>query len=276
MSQLKISIVTPSYNQGAFIEETILSVITQNYANYEYIIIDGGSTDNSVEIIKKYESKITYWISEKDKGQSDAINKGFSKATGDIFYWINSDDYLMPNVLEKIAAYNWSKNLGLLVGIGNIVNLNKEIIYTPNYYNPINTESLFNWTDGKDFMQPACFFSRSAWELCGPLNLELNFCMDVSFWINISKKFKIERLNQTLAHAFAHENAKTTAEISSMKLETYLMISSQGGFKYAKKGLFRYFNKETKKKITSAEFLKEFSLKKIFKIFLKKISLKFS
>ena len=99
----RISIVTPSFNQGKYIEQTIQSVLNQNYPNLEYIIIDGGSTDNTVEIIKKYETQISYWISEPDKGQTDAINKGFAKCTGDIFNWINSDDYYESGTFHKLA-----------------------------------------------------------------------------------------------------------------------------------------------------------------------------
>ncbi len=99
----KISIVTISYNQGEFLEEAITSALFQNYSNLEYIVIDGGSTDESLEIIKKYEPQITYWVSESDKGPADALNKGFSKATGDIFYYLNADDVLLPGSLKKIA-----------------------------------------------------------------------------------------------------------------------------------------------------------------------------
>ena len=99
-----ISIVTPSCNQGQFIEETIRSVLLQGYTNLEYIIIDGASTDNSVEVIKKYEPWLTYWVSEKDRGQAHAINKGKSLSSGDIFQWINSDDYLEPRCLLAVAT----------------------------------------------------------------------------------------------------------------------------------------------------------------------------
>src|SRR5262249_529742 len=98
-----ITIVTPSYNQVAYIEETIESVLSQGYPRLEYIIIDGGSTDGSVEIIRKYEKHLAYWVSEKDKGQSDAINKGFRRATGEIFNWLCSDDTLEPGALVRVG-----------------------------------------------------------------------------------------------------------------------------------------------------------------------------
>jgi glycosyltransferase involved in cell wall biosynthesis len=101
----KITIITPSYNQGQYIEETIRSVLLQGYPNLEYIIMDGGSTDNTVEIIKKYEKWITYWVSEKDEGQSDAINKGLEISTGEIFNWLNSDDVYLPNALLTIGLF---------------------------------------------------------------------------------------------------------------------------------------------------------------------------
>ena len=271
----KISIVTPSFNQGKFIEKTIQSVINQNYPNLEYIIIDGGSTDETLDIIKKYEEHITYWVSESDQGQSHAINKGFARATGDIFYWINSDDYLLPNTLKKIGTLKWDKHIGVMVGIGHIIDLNEKIIYTPKYYNPITTKSLFNWTNGNDFMQPACFFSKMAWEACGPLNTDLHFCMDVDLWIKISKKFEFKRVELDIAHAYAHEKAKTTAEEDKMRLETFLMIASHGGFAESKENLMVFYNYLLKQKLNSVAVMQHFSAKKLFIIALKKIKNKF-
>ena len=125
----KISIITPSYNQGQFFEETIQSVLGQNYPNLEYIIIDGGSTDNSIEIIQKYEKYLAYWESTKDRGQSHAINKGLSKATGEILAWLNSDDKYEAGTFNFIANYFYqNKDVDLLYGDVNIINKEGEII----------------------------------------------------------------------------------------------------------------------------------------------------
>src|SRR5258705_8734991 len=116
MSFEKITIVTPSFNQGSFLEQTILSVIGQQYSDLEYIIMDGGSTDNSVEIIKKYESHLAHWESEKDRGQAHALNKGFALATGNIFGWLNSDDFYLPGTLSFVAQQLDARKPELLFG----------------------------------------------------------------------------------------------------------------------------------------------------------------
>ena len=113
----RVSIVTPSYNQGKYLEQTIQSVLNQTYNNIEYLVVDGGSTDNSVNIIKNYEEKISYWISEPDKGQADAINKGFKLAKGDFICWVNSDDILYPNfVADRVQQFKENPNVGMIYG----------------------------------------------------------------------------------------------------------------------------------------------------------------
>lgn len=233
----KISIVTPSYNQGDFLEKTILSVLQQNYPNLEYIVMDGGSTDGSVDIIKKYASRIDFWVSEKDNGQADAINKGLSKCTGDILHWLNSDDFLLPEALLHIGSFNWQKDTGAVVGIGHKVNLQGEVIYTPKVPD-LSFNALLNWSGYANFMQPACFFTKEAWDTCGPLDERLYFCLDVNLWLKIAQKYKLVKLEKDLAHAYAHENAKTKAETEKMKIETALMISQYGGFEIGRKLLY--------------------------------------
>lgn len=251
----KISIITPSYNQADFLEETIQSVLNQEYPNLEYIIIDGGSTDTSVDIIKKYEKHLDFWVSEKDNGQSDAINKGLNRATGDILTWLNSDDYLLPGALNTISRQDWGPETGAVVGIGHKVDLQKQIIYTPPYYEPITTTSMYLWTKGKNFMQPAAFFSKKAWDTCGPLNENLHYCMDGDLFIKISKQFKIRRVRADLAHAYAHDLAKTTADREKMFLEIFLMIASHGGVVEARELLFDYAERLKSDQI-KASFLK--------------------
>jgi glycosyltransferase involved in cell wall biosynthesis len=131
----KLSIVTPSFNQGRFLEETILSVLNQNYPNLEYIVIDGGSTDESVEVIRRYEKHLAYWISEKDRGQVHAIDKGIEKATGDIFAFINSDDVYLPGAFAAVANHfeshprsEWICGDTIMFGEGNATELIRAVV----------------------------------------------------------------------------------------------------------------------------------------------------
>jgi len=126
----KITVVTPNYNQDRFIEHAILSVLNQEYPNLEYIIIDGGSTDDSVSIIKKYEDKLHYWVSEKDSGMYNAINRGFSMSSGEIMCWINSDDILMENslnIVSKIFVNN--SRIKWVQGLPTVINENGDIVF---------------------------------------------------------------------------------------------------------------------------------------------------
>src|SRR5690242_10507015 len=151
----KFSVVIPSYNQGQFLEETILSVINQGYPNLELFVVDGGSKDNSVDVIKKYESHITWWVSEKDKGQSDAINKGFSRVTGDIATWLCSDDLFTEGALKRVAELfsTLPDDIGVVYG-GTI--LFGENFPTKNEFGYENA-GVERFISGQAFPQPSSF-----------------------------------------------------------------------------------------------------------------------
>jgi glycosyltransferase involved in cell wall biosynthesis len=181
----KISIITPSYNQGQFIEETILSVIGQNYPNLEYIIIDGGSTDNTVEIIKKYEKYLTYWVSEPDNGQAHAINKGFAIATGDILAWLNSDDMYMPNILSYVSDTLNIDKPELLFGNAIHIMEGRSHIF-PNQHLDLHNKIGLEYVDY--IVQPSSFWTRNTWELVGLLNENYHFVFDWEWFIKAQKK----------------------------------------------------------------------------------------
>ncbi|TXB63799.1 glycosyltransferase family 2 protein [Phaeodactylibacter luteus] len=208
----KISIVTPSYNQGIYIEETIRSILLQNYPNLEYIIIDGGSTDNSVDIIRKYEKYLKFWISEPDRGQSHAINKGLAQASGDIFNWINSDDYLAPSSLFEVAAeFERLPETKLLCGFGNVFEDNKVL---PDFR--YRTEILDNVSETiihERLNQQGMFYSLKCIKKLGGVNESLNYVMDLELWFRFLMKFGISDINltnHTLGHFRYHSESKTT------------------------------------------------------------------
>jgi glycosyltransferase involved in cell wall biosynthesis len=230
----KISIITPSYNQGEYIEETIRSVLLQNYANLEYIVIDGGSTDQTIDILQMYDSWIDHWVSEPDDGQSDAINKGFASASGDIYAWLNSDDYYAEGALHTMAkAFASSRaEVGAIVGTGHKVDDRGEVVYTPEVPE-LSHEAFLDWMSYGHFMQPACFFRRQAWEVCGPLRTDLRYPMDVDLWLRMSDAFEFSRVDETIAYAHQHDEAKTTGERQHMRAETILLAAEHGGYDVA-------------------------------------------
>ena len=205
----KISIITPSYNQGQFLEETILSVLNQDYPNLEYIIIDGGSTDNSVDIIKKYEDHLAYWVSEKDRGQTHAINKGFRRATGDIVNWLNSDDLLEQGELKTLAKeIEKNPSADFYFGDFSVIDNEGKKLFSRKCC-PYQFATLF-W--GRQLSsQPAVFFRRDLLENIGYLDESLNFCMDTEFWIRSAYNgAKFHQVKSNLGITRVHADAKTT------------------------------------------------------------------
>jgi glycosyltransferase involved in cell wall biosynthesis len=213
----KISIVTASFNQGNFIEETIQSVLNQNYPNLEYIIIDGGSTDNSVEIIKKYQKHLTYWVSENDKGQANAINKGLKLCTGEIFNWLNSDDYLEPGALHKIAEAFEDNNVNIVAGkVRNYLTNIDEII--PNQ--KLNAQGLMCWEPGVKFVQPGVWMRREFIEKCGGIDEQFHYAFDWDLYIRYLYCFpQVKEIDDLLVHFRLHENSKTHSLLEKFAIE---------------------------------------------------------
>jgi glycosyltransferase involved in cell wall biosynthesis len=212
----KISIITPSFNQGQFIEETIRSVLLQNYPNLEYIIIDGGSTDNSLEIINKYSDFIHYWVSEKDNGQADAINKGLKHATGDVFNWLNSDDFYLPNALFTVG--NAFKNKELNVFCAQLFIETKE--GNRSHFKGSFLENTIEKTiTSRYFCQPPTFFRLSIVKELGGIESQLYFCMDLELWINYLAHFGHKGIigsAKFLAVFRLHDGAKTHNSVTIM------------------------------------------------------------
>jgi len=214
-----ISIVTPNYNQGKFLEKCIQSVLSQNYPGLEYIVIDGGSTDESVEIIKKYENKIKYWVSERDDGQADAINKGLRHATGEVFNWLNSDDYLEPGALLKCAeAYEKEPSAVGWVGGCRRIDSNGRVL-TVIYPNGMDRENIGQNWNGRQFYQPSCFLSTKRVKEVGGLNPDLYIALDLDLWIRILENGKFFASKGIWSNAIIHTDAKTQ-ERERVLLET--------------------------------------------------------
>ncbi len=213
----KISIVTASFNQGQFIEETIQSVLNQNYPNLEYIIIDGGSTDQSVEIIKKYQKHLTYWVSENDKGQANAINKGLKICTGEIFNWLNSDDYLEPGSLSKIAEAFEDTNVDLVAGkVRNFSATAEEII--PNQ--KLTANGLMCWEPGVKFVQPGVWMRRVLISQCGGIDEKFHYAFDWDLYIRYLYCFpQVKELDDLLVNFRLHENSKTHSLLERFAIE---------------------------------------------------------
>lgn len=219
MNDLKISIVTPTLNQGEFIEKAILSVLNQRYANFEHIIIDGGSTDNTIDVLKAYPHLI--WKSENDGGQSEAINKGFRYATGDIVAWLNSDDYYEENIFGMVANYFVrQKNCQFLYGDITYIDMQGSKLYQItgseiNYKNLLKNPDLVR--------QPSSFWRMSVIEEVGYLNEKLNLVMDYDYFLRIAKRYEMHYLNTNLSY-FRHYSEGKTSKYKWRQLKEIIKV----------------------------------------------------
>jgi len=201
-----VSIITPSYNHARYIEATIHSVLTQDYPHIEYIVVDGGSTDGTVELIEGHD-KIAWWISEKDKGQTDAINKGFARATGSILAWLNSDDTYEPGAVAAAVKYlQEHPEVGMVYGDCNFINESGKVI---GRFNSAQTDLPLLRQGYVHIPQQTMFFRADLWKKVGPLDPSFYFAMDYDLWTRIAALSEIKYVPQTWANFRLHTSGKT-------------------------------------------------------------------
>ena len=202
-----VSIVTPSYNQAPYLEETIRSVLAQDYPQIEYGIVDGGSTDGTLELIKKYEGQLAWWVSEKDKGQTDAINKGFARAKGDVLAWLNSDDTYQPGAVAAAVEYlQKHPEVGMVYGDCNFINESGRVI---GKFNSAQTSYRLLRQGYAHIPKQTMFFRTELWRQVGLLDPSFYFAMDYDLWTRLAARTEIKYVPQTWANFRLHTSGKT-------------------------------------------------------------------
>lgn len=219
----RISIVTPSFNQGQFLEETILSVLNQEYPNLEYFVMDGGSTDNSVEIIQKYASRLTYWESKPDSGQSHAINKGWRMATGELVAWLNSDDVYYPGTLFEVAEiWQKDKSVGFIHGVSEFIDEFGKPTgkFFGTEFKILNALMAYE----NKTAQQSTFISRSVIEEVGYLNESYHLAMDWDLWFRIACQYNTKFVDKVWSKYRIWQGTKTEKlKISSIPEEREIL-----------------------------------------------------
>jgi GT2 family glycosyltransferase len=211
----RITLVTPSFNQGAFLAQTIESVLAQNYPNIQYSIVDGGSTDNSLEVIQRYADHLDWWVSEPDSGQSDALRKGFARADGLLFNWLNSDDLLLPGALHAVAEA-WQRTGANLI-MGEDLHFKADPSQPVAHFRPAGhhwPDCLRFWRGTFRYHQPCTFVTARAWAACGGLDGSLHYVMDYDLYCRVLAlpDCKVELLPRPLSAFRLHAEAKTSAQ----------------------------------------------------------------
>jgi glycosyltransferase involved in cell wall biosynthesis len=217
-----VSIITPSYNQGNFIQRTIESVLNQNYPNIEYWVIDGGSKDNTISILKEYENDPRFhWLSEPDQGQGDAVNKGWQLCKGDILGWLNSDDtYLEGAIKTQVEALISHQEIGLVYGDALFIDDNDKII--GNYHTrPFNRKRFLHVSS---IAQPTAFFQRNLLEKAGLLNINLHYALDYEFFLRLMWNTTFLYTGKQVATYRLHQNSKTVDGYNQMLIETIEVV----------------------------------------------------
>jgi glycosyltransferase involved in cell wall biosynthesis len=224
------SVVIPTLNQAETIEDTLLSLIHQNYPNLEIIVADGGSSDATATILNRYRGQLSGLLPGPDRGQSDAINKGFSRASGDIFFWLNSDDYLLPDALWRVAAcFQADAHLEFAVGAGDVISLDHHFLrHIPPL--PMDEATMLNWKNDQWVMQQCCFWTKSLWRRVGGVDEQLHLLMDYDLWFRFSRSTRAAMIKEKLAVMRYYPDAKTVKQRSKSSEELAYVYAKNSAF----------------------------------------------
>lgn len=216
-----VSIITPSYNQASYLEETIRSVIEQEHSPVEYFVVDGGSEDGSVEIIQKYADQISWWVSERDAGQGEAINKGLSRARGEFIAWLNSDDLFLPGAITKaVSVLAANPELGMV--FGDAISINEQGL-------PLNQLTFGDWglpelMRFRIICQPAVFMRKTMLDKAGHLDPAFHYLLDHHLWIRMARLAPVQHIPEPLAAARHHPAAKNVSQAAAFGQEAMRIL----------------------------------------------------
>jgi len=227
---LRFSVVIPTLNQAETIEDTLLSLINQDYPDLEIIVADGGSSDGTAAILNRYREELSAVLPGPDTGQSNAINKGFARASGDIFFWLNSDDYLLPDTLWRVAAcFQADADLEFAVGAGDVISLDHHFLrHIPPL--PMDEATMLNWKNDQWVMQQCCFWRNTLWHGVGGVDEQLHLLMDYDLWFRFSRRTKAAMINEKLAVMRYYPDAKTVKQRSKTSEELAYVYAKNGAF----------------------------------------------
>ncbi len=250
---MKVSIITPSFNQSRYLEQSIRSVLEQGYPALEYFVIDGGSTDSSVDIIRRYENKLSGWVSEQDQGQADAINKGIQASSGEIVAWLNSDDIYQPGTIQKaVEAFQQHPEAGLVYG--NVISIDENArSFNIQTFQPYTLEDLMSF---RIISQPAVFMRRAVLEQAGLLDLSYHYLLDHHLWLRMAQIAPIVYIPRALAAARYHAEAKNLAHTTEFGREAFRIVD----WMKTEPGLSPLFEKNRRRILAGAHRLNAFYL----------------